>query len=152
MGNETRMCSGMEGSHRKDCQASNLGSETLGCYSRPDAGGDGVSGRSQDAQLAVAFSNAQHFGCQIDTISSGLTGGFFNLSLHAISDAEHRGDAYLGFMNTRKFDFATGSSFDAEVPPRIHSVVPRIGSLVGGTDITVRGIGALDEPGACEHE
>lgn len=28
----------------KDCQASNMGAETLGCYSRPDGGGDGVVG------------------------------------------------------------------------------------------------------------
>ena len=46
----------------KDCQASNMGAETLGCYSRPDAGGDGVSGMTQDAQVAVAFSDNTRFG------------------------------------------------------------------------------------------
>ena len=39
----------------KDCQASNMGAETIGCYSRPDAGGDGVSGMTQDAQVAVVL-------------------------------------------------------------------------------------------------
>lgn len=34
----------------KSCQASSLGAETLGCYSRPDAGGDGVSGLTQASQ------------------------------------------------------------------------------------------------------
>lgn len=35
----------------KSCQASSLGAETLGCYSRPDAGGDGVSGLTQASQV-----------------------------------------------------------------------------------------------------
>ena len=35
----------------KSCQASSLGAETLGCSSRPDAGGDGVSGRTQSSQV-----------------------------------------------------------------------------------------------------
>ena len=50
----------------KDCQASNMGAETLGCYSRPGAGGDGVSGKTQATQLAVAYSDATHFGCALD--------------------------------------------------------------------------------------
>ena len=162
----------------KDCQASNMGAETLGCYSRPDAGGDGVSGLTQASQLATVFSDASSFGCVLDQVccrppcvhlalpthpihrpptsthhsspsnihapfialqhprtvhrpthrstplsypprspvhptpphptrpspsqlSGGLSGGFFNVSLHAISDPKHRGDAYLGFMATR---------------------------------------------------
>ena len=129
----------------KDCQASNLGSETVGCYSRPDAGGDGVSGRSQETQLAVAFSDATSFGCKLDELANGLTGGFFNLSLHAISDPHHRGDAYLGFLSTRLLDLATSSPFDAEMPPRITSIEPAIGSLTGGADLTVHGNGVAAE-------
>ena len=130
----------------KDCQASNMGAETLGCYSRPDAGGDGVSGRSQDAQLAVSFSDDTRFGCVLDKIAGGLTGGFFNVSLHAITDPRHRGDAYLGFLRTRSIDVATGNPFDAEMPPRISSISPLHGSLAGGADLTIVGTGFGADP------
>ena len=83
----------------KDCQASNMGAETLGCYSRPGAGGDGVSGKTQATQLAVAYSDATHFGCALDALAGGLTGGFFNVSLHGLTDPQHRGDAYVGFSS-----------------------------------------------------
>ena len=92
----------------KDCQASNMGAETLGCYSRPNAGGDGTSGGAQESQIATAFSDATRFGCVLDKLAGGLTGGFFNVSLHAISDAKHRGDAYLMQMATRLVDVVTG--------------------------------------------
>lgn len=192
----------------KDCQASNMGAETLGCYSRPDAGGDGVIGGAQSNSIATAFSDATRFGCVLDRLSDGLTGGYFNVSLTAITDSYHRGDAYLGFMATRLVDVATGAPpsvaprgtlaaiiartnhphcprclshpththartlahyttpppvqplrgahclvavtwlhriagnvFDAEMPPRIASIRPSVGSLAGGTDLTVVGTG-----------
>ena len=68
-----------------------------------------------------------------------MTGGYFNVSLHAISDVHHRGDAYLGFLGTRLIDIATGDPFDAELPPRIASIAPKTGSLGGGTDMTIYG-------------
>ena len=77
---------------------------------------------------------------------SGLSGGFFNLSLHAIADEHQRGDAYLGLLATRKLDVATGEPFDAEMPPRIASVAPSSGSLAGGTDLTISGSGFGAEP------
>ena len=83
----------------KDCQASNMGAETLGCYSRPGAGGDGVSGKTQATQLAVAYSDATHFGCALDALAGGLTGGFFNVSLHGsptLSTAATRTPASCG--------------------------------------------------------
>ena len=92
----------------KDCQASSMGAEALGCYSRPDAGGDGVSGEAQKAQLANVFSDGARFGCVLDRLSGGMAGGYFNVSLTAITDEFHRGDAYLGFLTTRKIDVATG--------------------------------------------
>lgn len=91
----------------KDCQASSMGADTLGCYSRPDAGGDGVSGATQASQLATAFSDASNFGCVLDAIDGGLSGGLFNVSLHAINDEYHRGDVYLGFLDTRRLDVAS---------------------------------------------
>ena len=63
------------------------------------------------------------------------------MSLHAISDDKHRGDAYLGFLGTRLIDIATGDPFDAELPPRIASIAPKTGSLGGGTDMTIYGTG-----------
>ena len=125
----------------KDCQASNMGAETLGCYSRPDAGGSGISGGSEATQEATAFSDASRFGCVLDQLAGGLTGGFFNLSLTAIADTRHRGDAYLGFLATKLIDVANCELFDAEIPPRITAVTPQVGSLAGGTDLTIAGTG-----------
>ena len=92
----------------KDCQASNMGAEAVSCYSRPDAGGSGISGGSEENQRATAFSDAKHFGCVLKELTSGLTGGHFNLSLAAIADTHHRGNAYLGFLSTKLIDVATG--------------------------------------------
>ena len=125
----------------KDCQTSNMGAETLGCYSRPDAGGSGISGGAEEFQPATVFSDSTRFGCVLDKLGGGLTGGFFNVSLTAIADTHHRGDAYLGFLGTKLIDVATGESFDAEMPPRITSIQPQTGSLAGGTDLTVTGTG-----------
>ena len=136
----------------KDCQASNVGAETLSCYSRPDAGGDGVGGSTQASQLAVAHSNLTRFGCTLDALAGGTAGGHFNLSLHAISDDQHRGDAFLGFLATRMLDVASGTPFDAELPPRITSVKPRVGSLAGGTELTITGSGFGANPAALSIE
>lgn len=87
-----------------------MGAETLGCHSRPDGGGDGVTGATQESQLALAFSDTSRFGCVLGHLSAGMVaGGYFNVSLTAINDAEHRGDAYLGFLGTRMIDVATGA-------------------------------------------
>ena len=136
----------------KDCQASNMGAETLGCYSRPGAGGDGVSGKTQATQLAVAYSDATHFGCALDALAGGLTGGFFNVSLHGITDPQHRGDAYAGFLRTRRLDVAGAAPFDAELPPRITSIEPTAGSRAGGTDVTIFGSGFGADAGALTIE
>lgn len=125
----------------KDCQASSLGAETLGCHSRPDAGGDGVSGLTQDLQLATAYSDATNFGCVLDGLTGGVRGAFFNVSLHALRDEQHRGDAYLGLLQTRRLDVESGVTYDAEVPPRVLSVTPSVGSLAGGADLTIQGTG-----------
>lgn len=69
-------------------------------------------------------------------LAGGLASGFFNVSLHAI-DSEHRGDAYWGLATTQHVDVATGQPFMAEVLPRITGVVPRVGSLAGGADLTI---------------
>ena len=123
----------------KDCQASDLGAETIGCRSRLDAGGDGVAG--QTSAVSLAYSDSNSFGCRLDALAGGLTGGTFNLSLHALNDPLHRGDAYLGFLATRSIDLATGNPFDAELPPRIAAISPTQGSLAGGTDLTISGSG-----------
>lgn len=102
----------------KDCQASNMGAETLGCYSRPDAGGDGVTGAAQDTQLAMAFSDATRFGCVLDRLSDAMSGGFFNVSLTGITDEKHRGDAYLGLAN-RMIDVASGRWRDRRMRARV---------------------------------
>ena len=74
----------------KDCQASNMGAETVGCASRPGAGGDGVTDLTQRSVHATAFSDAHNFGCALDDNSAG---GFFNVSLYSITDPRHRGNA-----------------------------------------------------------
>ena len=127
----------------KDCQASSVGAETLNCASRPDSNGDGVFGLTQNALQALSFSDDTHFGCVLDGLDGGLVGGFFNLSLHAISDEHHRGDSYLGFLHTRLVDIETGEPFDAEAPPRITAVGPASGSLAGGAELTISGTGAM---------
>jgi hypothetical protein len=125
----------------KDCQASSLGADTLGCHSRPDAGGDGVGGLTQALQLATSYSDTSRFGCVLDGLTGGVRGAFFNVSLHALRDEQHRGDAYLGLLETKRLDVESGGTYDAEVPPRIGSVSPTIGSLAGGTDLTIQGTG-----------
>ena len=62
---------------------------------------------AQLGQLATAFSDATRFGCVLDTLAGGLTGGYFNVSLTAINDADHRGDAFLGFVENPLLDVAT---------------------------------------------
>lgn len=62
---------------------------------------------AQSGQLATAFSDATRFGCVLDTLAGGLTGGYFNMSLTAINDADHRGDAFLGFVQNTLLDVAT---------------------------------------------
>ena len=97
-----------------------MGAETLGCYSRPDAGGDGVTGAAQDTQLAMAFSDATRFGCVLDRLSDAMSGGFFNVSLTGITDEKHRGDAYLGLAN-RMIDVASGRWRDRRMRARVYS-------------------------------
>ena len=53
--------------------------------------------------------------------------------------ANHRGFAYHEAQ--RQVDIAGGLLFDAELVPRITAVSPRLGSLAGGTDVTITGAG-----------
>ena len=122
----------------KDCQASNMGAETVGCASRPGAGGDGVTDLTQRSVHATAFSDAHSFGCALDDNSAG---GFFNVSLSSITDPRHRGNAYLGFHANRLVDVAAASPFAAEIVPRVTGVSPRSGSVAGGTELTISGSG-----------
>jgi hypothetical protein len=122
----------------KDCAPSNMGLETIGCLAREGGSGDGVFG--QEFSSAFAHSDAQNFGCKLDALAGGLTGGFFNVSMHAM-DELHRGDAYMGFATTQKLDLATGDPFYAELLPVITGIAPRIGSLAGGADLTIFGTG-----------
>ena len=52
-----------------------------------------------------------------------------------------RGNAHMGLLQTPMLDCARGESFDAEIVPRITHIVPTLGSLVGGTDLTIYGSG-----------
>jgi hypothetical protein len=122
----------------KDCAPSNMGMETIGCMSRVDGSGDAVL--SQETTPALAWSDSTSFGCKLDALAGGLTGGFFNLSMHAM-DELHRGDAYMGFMTNERVDYATGTPFVAELLPRITGVTPAVGSQAGGTDVTIYGTG-----------
>ena len=69
--------------------------------------------------------------------TGGLAAGFFNVSLEVF--ANHRGFAYHEAQ--RQVDIAGGLLFDAELVPRITAVSPRLGSLAGGTDVTITGAG-----------
>jgi len=124
---------------QKDCQASNMGMETVGCITRL-GGEEGDSVLGQKTAVATAYSSDNSFGCKLGALEPGLTAGFFNLSLY-LNDAKHRGNAYLGFMSTGAIDLSTGSPFDAELLPRISEIVPSEGSLAGGTDLTIFGTG-----------
>ena len=46
-----------------------------------------------------------------------------------------------GFSTTVGFDYATGVQYDAELTSRISSVSPRLGSLVGGSALSIYGVG-----------
>ena len=46
----------------------------------------------------------------------------------------------------------TGTPFDAELPPRITAVKPSLGSLAGGTDLTIEGTGFGSDPAALAIE
>ena len=46
----------------------------------------------------------------------------------------------------------TGTPFDAELPPRITAVSPSLGSLAGGTDLTIEGTGFGSDPAALAIE
>ena len=122
---------------QKDCQASNVGTETIGCASRAGRAGDAVSG--QKNALSLTFSDSTSFGCKLDPLADGLTAGFFNFSMHVF--AQNRGDVFKGFLTTEKTDYATGAPFDAEVLPRISEIKPRFGSTAGGSDVTIYGVG-----------
>ena len=122
----------------KDCAPSNMGMETIGCMARTGSSGDGVA--SQEFSSALAFSDATNFGCKLDSLAGGLTGGFFNFSLHSM-DGQNRGDAYLGFSGSQRVDYASGNPFYAELLPVITGVAPKLGSLAGGTDLTISGTG-----------
>ena len=53
----------------KDCQASNMGSETVGCSSRlGNTEGDGTS-TAQGNAIAVAYTDERSFGCRLDTLT-----------------------------------------------------------------------------------
>ena len=121
----------------KDCAPSNMGMQTIGCLSRLTSG-DGVLG--QENAAALVHSDKNNFGCKLDALAGGLTGGFFNLSLHAM-DSLRRGDAYLGFSTTRKVDLVTGNPFYVEMLPVITGIEPRKASLAGGADLTIYGTG-----------
>ena len=51
----------------KDCAPSNLGFETIGCLSRVGGGGDAV--KDENGAIATAFSDANSFGCRLDTLA-----------------------------------------------------------------------------------
>ena len=122
----------------KDCAPSNMGLEVIGCKGRTGGSGDGVEG--QNSEFALAYSDDSHYGCQLDSLAEGLTGGFFNMSVHAM-DEKHRGDAYLGFLANERVDFSSGDPFTAELLPVITGVTPSLGSLAGGADLTITGTG-----------
>ena len=122
---------------QKDCQASNVGVATIGCAAREGRAGDAVSG--QKNALALAFSDDTSFGCKLDPLAEGLTGGFFNVSMHVFEN--NRGDVWKGFSTSGLTDYSTGAPFDAEVLPRISSILPQVGSLAGGSDVTIYGVG-----------
>ena len=124
---------------QKDCQASNMGSETVGCLSRLGGEeGDSVSG--QNNAVALAYSDDNSYGCQLDDLAGGLSGGYFNVSVY-LNDQLRRGDAYFGFASSGGIDYATGDRFQAELLPRIKDISPRSGSTAGGADVTISGTG-----------
>ena len=54
---------------QKDCQSSNMGTETVGCISR-EGGDEGDSVLGQRFAVSLAFSDANNYGCQLDTLAS----------------------------------------------------------------------------------
>ena len=59
------------------------------------------SRRPETLSLRYEFGN---FGCVLDGLTGGVRGAFFNVSLHALRDEQHRGDAYLGLLSTKALD------------------------------------------------
>ena len=103
-----------------------------------DEGGQSLGCRTHDSEsgIALAHFNLTQLGCELEAIDASFAGGRFNISL----GVSGRGDAYKA-PASRQIDLERGSLFDAELLPRITSITPTIGSVAGGTDLTVRGFG-----------
>ena len=56
---------------QKDCQASNMGTETVGCISR-EGGEEGDRVLGQNNAVALAYSDDTSYGCQLDALPSTL--------------------------------------------------------------------------------
>ena len=63
--------------------------------------------------------------------------GFFNVTVDV--HREKRGTAYRQWQ--RSVDVAEAMLYDVEMAPRLTGVSPQLGSLAGGTDITIKGSG-----------
>ena len=63
--------------------------------------------------------------------------GFFNVTVDVHRDK--RGTAYRQWE--RSVDVAEANLFDVEMAPRLTSVAPQLGSLAGGTELTINGAG-----------
>ena len=103
----------------------------VGCASRYD------DTDSPSAAVALGHTDSSSYSCKVEALKGGLAAGFFNVSLEVF--ANHRGVAYHDAQ--RQVDIAGGLLFDAELVPRITAVSPRLGSLAGGTDVTITGAG-----------
>ena len=103
----------------------------VGCASRYD------DTDSPSAAVALGYTDTSSYSCKVEALKGGLAAGFFNVSLEVF--AKHRGLAYHDAQ--RQVDIAGGLLFDAELVPRITAVSPRLGSLAGGTDVTISGAG-----------
>ena len=105
-----------------------------------ESGGQQLGCRTHDADtdIALAYGNSTVLGCELEAVGLSLAAGHFNVSL----SVSGRGEAYKA-PASRQLDVARGALFDVEVMPRITSITPSTGSLVGGTDVTVRGLGLV---------
>ena len=102
----------------------------LGCFSRDED-------QNGDTAVALSHSDDTSFSCWLEPPGAVTASGFFNVTVDVHRDK--RGEAYHQWQ--RSVDVAAATLYDVEMAPRLTAVSPQLGSLAGGTELTIQGAG-----------